>query len=119
MNEGAPPREVTAGAARFARRSFHAAHEDFETAWRRARGEERLVLQALVQVAAAFHHLDRGRMRQTGVLLRRALAKLDGDPGVAWIHVPALRTSLERALDQLSRGVTPAVPDLQSLLDES
>ncbi len=110
------PPEVKEGAARFARRSFHAAHEDFETAWRRAEGEERAVLQALVQVAAAFHHLERGRLRQTAVLLGRALEKLDGDPRLAWIDVPGPRACLERTLEQVSAGAAPAAPDLQSPL---
>lgn len=113
--ERTPP-EVKLGAARFARRSFHAAHEDFEAAWRRAEGEERAVLQALVQAAAAFHHLERGRLRQTSVLLGRALGKLDEDLRLAWIDVPGLRSCLEGALEQASAGVAPAAPDLQSLL---
>lgn len=50
-----------AGFAHFAAGEFYEAHEAWEDLWLRNRSEARDFFQGLIQVAAAFHHLDKGR----------------------------------------------------------
>jgi hypothetical protein len=71
---------VRAGRVRFHRGEFHAAHEAWEDGWRVAQGPERSLLQALVQVAAAFHQWNRGKPSGAATLLRRARAHLGALP---------------------------------------
>jgi predicted metal-dependent hydrolase len=63
--------------ALFNARDFHAAHEEWETLWNDAEGPRRDWLQGLIQVAAAFFHVERG-YHATGFvkLMRSAQAKL-------------------------------------------
>jgi hypothetical protein len=56
---------------------FFEAHEVWEGAWRTARGGRRVLLWGLIQVAAACHHLRRGRTRPAARLLARAGTHLE------------------------------------------
>jgi hypothetical protein len=60
------------GAALFHGGRRFAAHECWETIWRSAEPEPRELFQGLVQLAAAFHHLER---RGRPDVARRVLAK--------------------------------------------
>ncbi len=81
---------------------FHAAHAAFERAWREAQGCERRLWQAMVQIAAAVHHAERGRMRPAIALLRRARRHLVGlRPGTGGIDVSGLRTAAARTEERL------------------
>ncbi len=62
-------------------RSFHSgaffeAHEHWETVWLAAQEPEKTFLQGLIQVAAGFHHFQRGNCAGTISLLRSALRRL-------------------------------------------
>lgn len=59
---------------------FFEAHEHWESVWLRAPEPERTFLQALIQVAAAFHHLRRHNMAGARQLLAAASGKLAGYP---------------------------------------
>lgn len=54
------------------------AHEAFEAAWRMAAGDEQVLLQALVQVAAARHKAAQGNLRGRDKLLTKAAERLAG-----------------------------------------
>lgn len=71
---------VRVGAERFHRGEFHAAHEAWEEGWKAAHGPERVLLQALVQVAAAFHQAARSKQSGAARLLGRARARLTEVP---------------------------------------
>lgn len=71
---------VRTGAEHFHHGEFHAAHEAWEDGWNAARGPERVLLQALVQVAAAFHQWGRGKTSGAARLLGRARARLTAVP---------------------------------------
>lgn len=59
---------------------FFAAHESWESVWLVAQEPEKMFLQALIQVAAAFHHLQRDNSLGASRLLERALVRLDRYP---------------------------------------
>lgn len=56
---------------------FFLAHEHWEGVWLNAAEPEKTFLQSLIQIAAAFHHLQCGNRRGTKSLLRRAQGKID------------------------------------------
>lgn len=86
-------------------REFFDAHEHWEGVWLRCDEPDRSFLQALIQVTAAFHHLQRGRPAGTGSLLRRALRRLEGFPAeYEGVRVEALRGSIRAWLDGLDSG---------------
>jgi len=103
-------------------RSFHsgaffAAHEHWERVWLGAQEPERTFLQGLIQVAASFHHFQRGNCAGTISLLRSALRRLDGYPQTfAGIAVAPLRAGLRlwlEALEAIPQSSPPPVPKLQ------
>ena len=68
------------GVELFNQRLFYEAHEVWEDAWRVEQGDERLLLQGLIQVAAGFVKLQRGRPRGTVELLVKGAEKLTRVP---------------------------------------
>jgi predicted metal-dependent hydrolase len=58
--------------------AFFEAHEHWESVWLMTEEPEKTFLQGLIQVAAAFHHFQRGNCAGTISLLRSALRRLDG-----------------------------------------
>ena len=77
---------------RFNARLFYEAHEDWEDLWHEAEGDERRWLQGLIQIAAAFFHVERG-FHATGFvkLVREGWAKAwpfpSSDHRLVWIDV--------------------------------
>lgn len=69
--------ELERGLRRYRAEEFFLAHEHWEAAWLQLREPEKTFLQALIQVAAAFHHFQRGNREGTRSLLLAALRKLD------------------------------------------
>lgn len=62
MHLAAYPVEYFAGIDLFNEGEFHAAHDAWEDRWRDDVGrDEKLFLQAMIQSAVAFHHLEIGR----------------------------------------------------------
>jgi uncharacterized protein len=59
---------------------FWNAHEHWESVWLRLEEPEKTFLQSLIQISAAFHHLQNGNLRGTISLLRRALKRLEPYP---------------------------------------
>jgi uncharacterized protein len=55
---------------------FFEVHEVLEVQWRVERDPARLFLQGLIQVAVAFHHLERGNFRGAVALLHDGLEKI-------------------------------------------
>jgi hypothetical protein len=70
------------GAERFNRGQFFEAHEAWEEVWLEAARELRNFYQGLIQVAAAFVHLQRNEYPGTVKLLREGLRKLESYPPV-------------------------------------
>ena len=88
-------------------RLFHAgkffeSHEAWEALWRDVAGAQRLLLQGLIQVAAAYHHLRRGNRRGARYLAGRARLHL-----ARWLpssHGLAIGRVLDQLDQELARG---------------
>jgi predicted metal-dependent hydrolase len=76
----AAARAFSEGIALFNEGRFFTAHEAWEVVWRQAEGTERLLLQGLIQVAAAIIHVERGNLRGARSVYAKACAKLDPLP---------------------------------------
>lgn len=84
---------------------FFLAHEHWEGVWLQCAEPEKTFLQALIQIAAAFHHWQRGNRAGTASLLRAALGKLSRYPDAfEGVAVEALRESLHAWLEALDRN---------------
>jgi predicted metal-dependent hydrolase len=68
---------IEKGVALFNDREFWHAHEAWEEIWLKATGEEKIFLQGLIQLAAAYHHVQRGTFRGGVRLFDAALRKLE------------------------------------------
>ena len=74
-------RTIEAGVELFNAHHFWHAHEKWEELWLKAAGEEKTFLQGLIQLAAAYHHVQRGRTVRGAIrLFDAAFAKLDPYP---------------------------------------
>jgi uncharacterized protein len=84
---------------------FFAAHEAWETVWLRAQEPEKMFLQGLIQVTAAFHHLQRNNPQGTALLLRAALGRLERYPAFFGdISVAVLCSDIREWLEALEAG---------------
>ena len=97
--------------------AFFAAHEHWETVWLATEEPEKTFLQGLIQVAASFHHFQRGNYAGTVSLLRSAFGRLDAYPeAFAGLAVAPLRATIRLWLDALEtpgRASLPPLPQLQ------
>src|ERR671933_2767153 len=67
------PLEYIAGIDLYNAGEFHAAHDAWEDRWRDDAGPaEKLFLQAMIQSAVVFHHLEIGRTGAAREMYRRA-----------------------------------------------
>ncbi len=73
-------RDLREGLRCFHSGAFFEAHEHWESVWLAAQEPEKTFLQGLIQVAASFHHFQRGNLAGTVSLLRSALCRLDAYP---------------------------------------
>jgi predicted metal-dependent hydrolase len=81
---------------------FFDAHEHWECVWLTLNGQEKRFLQALIQITAAFHHLQRGNRAGTASLLRRAHIRFSHCPAVfAGIEVAPLRVEVSAWIQRI------------------
>ena len=81
---------------------FFLAHEHWESIWLNCDEPEKTFLQALIQIAAAFHHLQRNNRIGAASLLRAALRRLEPFPAAyGGVEVEALRESIRAWLGML------------------
>ena len=99
----------TEGVARFNTRRFWDAHESWEELWLEAETDLHQYLQGLIQLAAAYHHVQRGTLRGAVRLFDAALARLEPFP---LVHcgvdrgeaVAAARRHREWTAERVARG---------------
>ncbi|MGB7844315.1 MAG: DUF309 domain-containing protein [Candidatus Acidiferrum sp.] len=97
--------ELGEGLRCYRAQEFFEAHEHWESVWLGSREPEKTFLQGLIQVAAAFHHLQRGNPRGTSSLLQRARARLERYPEYfEGIDVGSLRSDIAEWLQALEAG---------------
>jgi uncharacterized protein len=108
--------DLSEGLRCFHSRAFFEAHEHWELVWLAAQEPEKTFLQGLIQVAASFHHFQRGNCVGTISLLRSALRRLDKYPEVfAGIAVAPLRVAIHSWLEALETTPQPTLPSFPQL----
>jgi uncharacterized protein len=97
--------DLAEGVALFNAQKFWHAHEAWERLWLRATGEEKIFLQGLIQLAAAYHHVQRGTFRGGVRLFDAALSKLAPYP-VHFLGVDRdeVVTSAKKHRESIARG---------------
>jgi predicted metal-dependent hydrolase len=100
---------------------FFAAHENWEDVWLELEEPEKTFLQSLIQVAAAFHHFQRGNKQGTMSLLKAALGRLDLYPAsFGGVSVTPLCEEIRKWLRALeARDALAELPFPQIRLDRS
>jgi uncharacterized protein len=89
---------------------FFNAHEEWESVWLTASEPEKTFLQGLIQVTAAFHHLQRDNRLGAALLLQAALRRLGRyPPGFGGISVNVLCDDIGEQLRLLERGEIPSL----------
>ena len=111
---------ITEGIAHFNARRFFEAHEALEALWLKEKGEEKLFLHRLIQVAAAFHHHLRGNEKGFRSLLEKGEKKLalyaERNHGIDVENfLKQLRPSLAAARSQELGATTLPLPFLRTL----
>ena len=103
------PAEYLAGIELYNEGEFHAAHDAWEERWRDDAGpSEKLFLQALIQSAVIFHHLEigrRGAARRMYLMAKEKFARLGAERFMSLDVVDYLE-QLDRAASWLD-----SVPD--------
>jgi predicted metal-dependent hydrolase len=93
------------GLAAFNSEHFYDAHEHWEEVWLETPNPDKMFLQGLIQVAAAFHHFSRANRQGCRNLLRAGLDKLECFPGEHWgLAIEPLRASVRGWLAALDTG---------------
>ena len=87
---------------------FYDAHEHWEEVWLETPNPEKIFLQGLIQVAAAFHHYSRDNSLGCRNLLRAGLDKLDQFPQAhSGLAIEPLRASVRLWIVDLEAGESP------------
>ena len=85
----------------FNREEFFEAHEVLETLWRQTESEEREFYQGMIQLAALFVHVQKGRPESAEVLYERAANHLKKYPAAYMgVNIPAILHQIREALDR-------------------
>ena len=104
------PAEYLAGIDLYNEGEFHAAHDAWEERWRDDCGpREKLFLQALIQSAVVFHHIEIGRRGAARRMYRMALEKFErlGAARFMSLDVPDYLAQLARAVAWLEAAEDP------------
>lgn len=87
---------------------FYDAHELWEEVWLETPHPEKMFLQGLIQVAAAFHHYSRANCLGARNLLQAGLVKLESFSEVhRGLEVEPLRAAVRQWLAALNAGKNP------------
>ena len=98
--------DLAEGLRRYDAGEYFAAHESWETVWLAAPEPDKTFLQSLIQVTAAFHHVQRNNYIGAERLLRAALRKLEPyPPGYGRLSVALLRNDIRDTLQTLDSRV--------------
>jgi predicted metal-dependent hydrolase len=93
------------GLRRYNAGEYFAAHEAWETVWLGAHEPDKTFLQGLIQVTAAFHHLQRNNSLGTVRLLQAALRRLEPHPACfGGISVILLCNDIRERLQAINSG---------------
>ena len=108
MDSHAKDRLFQKGLEAFNSAHFYDAHEIWEEIWLETANPEKMFLQGLIQVAAAFHHYSRDNCLGCSNLLQAGLTKLEQFPEEhRGIEIEPLRASVRVWLTILKTGKAP------------
>jgi uncharacterized protein len=123
--KGSVPSLVERGRALFNAGSFFEAHELWEDAWREARGEAKILLQGLIQIAAGYHKAGQAKPGACARLLEAGLGKLEYADAAGRLagFASQVRAALARAQawesgDEERIGPVPVLPPVGSIESE-
>ena len=114
------PAQYLRGIELFNAGRFFESHEALEEIWMKSEGAERELLHALIQSAAALHHLQRGNLKGASGVYRRARRKLATLPRkILRLDTQDFGEQIERFFDAVlnRRNPAPSLPTIQ-LQDE-
>lgn len=98
---------------------FWFAHEHWESVWLRLEEPEKSFLQALIQTAATFHHLQKGNRAGARSLLRRALRRIEKSAAVfGGIDAELLRNAMRawlRVLENQDEAQPAGFPEIRPI----
>lgn len=95
----------------YSNQEFFEAHEHWEGEWLKCTEPDKTFLQSLIQITAAFHHLERRNFAGCASLLQAALGRLEKFPAeFQGVAVEELRESLRTWIGALK--ATPERPQL-------
>jgi predicted metal-dependent hydrolase len=96
---------------------FYDAHEHWEEVWLETPNPEKMFLQGLIQIAAAFHHYSRENRLGTQNLLQAGLAKIEPFPQVhRRLELEPLRVAVRRWLAALDTGEDPPSEEIPHIV---
>jgi hypothetical protein len=105
------------GVGQFNAQLFFEAHETWEEIWLAATEPDKTFLQGIIQIAAAFHHYNRGNIRGARSLLEAGLKRLERFPAVhREIELELLRTAARAWSRGLHAEDEPALGKLPSIV---
>jgi len=111
--------ELQRGVAQFNHGRFFISHETIEEIWIGQQGQTRIFLQALIQLAAAYHHAEKGNLRGTLSLLPKCLQVIEKVPRIyLGLDCERLGLDLRWAVSNLQdrQGAQKAPPRIKILL---
>ncbi len=101
--------ELAEGLRCYRSRKFFSAHEHWESVWLVTKGPSKTFLQALIQLAAALHHFQRGNSRGAASLMQTALRRLEPHPDCfAGIAVASLCQEISEWQKKVKTGDVPS-----------
>jgi hypothetical protein len=105
------------GLACYGSARYFQAHEHWETVWLVIGEPEKSFLQALIQIAAAFHHLQAGNRAGAISLLGKAHRRLSiCAPVFGGIAISPLRAAIAQCLTALESGApAPRIPQIMPI----
>ena len=101
---GSLPPSAIMGIECFNRGEFFAAHEHLEDAWRKDQSSCRELYRGILQVAVAYHHIQRGNYRGARKMFQRCRLWLRPFPDICrGINLARLRQDIDRVDDELDK----------------
>lgn len=105
------PPQYLHGIALFNAGEFYECHEVLEELWLQATGNERVMLHALIQAAAALLHFQRGNLKGAVSVQQRALTKLSQLPAIVMqLDTQTFALDLQRFFAQALPSSNQALP---------
>lgn len=114
-------KELRKGIDQFNRQEFFQSHETLERIWLSQTGDNKELLQGLIQLAVAYHHMLNGNKKGAIKLLNRGLARVvKYEPSSFGLALSDLCQAVRLNAQQLesftdTQGTAPSIPRVRFL----